>query len=76
MEEIKTNWARSDRELRRQINILQAAAEVQAEQLASVAGISRSAFYARMQTPERFRIIELRRLDDFAQEHGMSIFGA
>ena len=63
----------SDQWLRDQLDILKIRSKLQPDKLAAIAGISVASYYNRYNTPQEFRLRELRCLDRIAKRYGMRI---
>ena len=63
----------SDQWLRDQLDILRVRSKLQPDKLAAIAGMSLASYYNRYNTPQEFRLRELRCLDRIAKRYGMRI---
>lgn len=63
----------SDQWLREQLDILQVKSRKTAGELAAIAGISQSSYYARYKSPQDFRVGELRSINRIAIRYGLSV---
>ena len=74
MEEVATVAVlESDQWLRDQLDILRIRSKLQPDKLAAIAGMSLASYYNRYNTPQEFRLRELRCLDKIARKYGMSV---